>query len=220
MAGPFRQDKVLEWRMLSSIIKDIDEDRSREIHVTDLVYECVRRAYYEKTEGYGVTGFDTAMVLWTGKKLHETGLEGCEHEVPVEMELGGVTVVGRIDELCDGGDLIVDKKTTRHVPSSPYDHHVFQVLLYALALKKMGRRVPSRGAVIYIDVSGLNIRAYTFQITASLLDKVEREATARAVELAAALKLRRPPRPRPGWLCQYCSYVRRCSLDGYSGVEG
>ena len=160
-----------------------------------------------------MTGLDTALVLWAGKKLHETGMDGCEHEVPVEMELGGVRVVGRIDELCDGGDLVVDKKSTRRLPSRPYEHHVYQVLLYALALTKMGRRRPRRGAIVYIDVAGLDVAAYEFPITQSMLDAVEREATRRAQLLARALREGRPPPPSPGWLCRYCSYVRRCALD-------
>jgi len=205
---------VIAWRLIRSIFRELEEDRSREIHVTDLVYECPRRAYYEKVYGYGVTSLQSAFVLWIGKKLHETGMDGCDHEVAVEGELGGVRVVGSIDELCEGGDLIVDKKTTRRIPRQPHEHHVLQVLIYALLLQKMGRRVPRRGAIVYIDVANAETKSYEFPITATALASVEKEVAPRARELATALATGKPPKPRPGWLCNYCSYVRRCALDG------
>lgn len=214
-----RPNSELAHRMFKSIVREIAEDRSGEIHVTDLVYSCVRRAYYEKVLKYGVVNRDSAIILWMGKKLHETGMIGCDHEVPIEMELGGVRVVGSIDELCDDGDLIIDKKSAKNAPSQPYEHHVFQVLLYAVALRKMGRRVPSRGAIVYFDKTRADIRAYEFKITGKLLDEVEYEATRRARELAEALEKKRPPKPRPGWLCNYCPYVSVCALEDDSDED-
>ena len=210
----YRESNELVLRMRKSIMDELDEDRSKEVHVTDLVYGCARKAWFEKTLGYGITDTTSMIVLWTGKKLHETGMVGCEHEVKIEMNLGGVRVVGSIDELCDDGELVVDKKTTRGHPSKPYDHHVMQVLLYALALKKMGRKVPSRGAIVYINVVDGTLKAYEFMITASVLDRVEREASERAKEIWNAMQSGKPPRARPGWLCNYCSYIGQCAKIG------
>ena len=208
----FRRSDELAWRLVKGIMLELEEDRSREIHVTDLVYECPRRAWYEKKLGYGVTSLDTAFILWVGKKLHETGMDGCEHEVPVEFELGGVRVVGRIDELCDGGDLVVDKKSTRRRVSKPYDHHVMQVLLYAEALRQMRGRVPSRGAVVYMNVADNEVTAFEFRITRVMLEQAVREAARRARELWEAMVSGRVPGARHGWICNYCPYVRLCAL--------
>ena len=63
---------LLKRLILKGVALELQEDRSREIHVTDLVYPCIRKAYYQKTMPPAYKGETSLLTLWIGKKLHET----------------------------------------------------------------------------------------------------------------------------------------------------
>lgn len=202
-------------RFWTSLVKDVAEDRSNEIHVSDLLYECVRRAWYSKKVGEVVADPHGLIAVWVGKKLHEMPI--CdEHEVEVKYTTqDGVEVVGRIDELCRSGDeyVIIDKKTTRQIPSKPYDHHIKQTLYYAYMLQKQrGVRV-GKVAILYIDVSNLEIKPYVIPVNQIAIEQAGREMEERARILKQSLEADKPPERQIGWWCSYCSMFRRCFTE-------
>jgi len=211
------------WRAVIKRIEEDSGDRSG-IHVTDLVYDCLRRAYYDKKLGdlvSAVSDSEGLMVLWIGQMLHEMPFgEGCEHEKPVEIVFdGGVKVEGRVDELCQlssGAYIVVDKKTARSIPNAPYDHHVKQVLFYSAILSKVyGYKIASAG-VFYLDVANLKTKLYVIPVTQLMIEAALKEMEKKARALYQALKTGIPPSPEPGWLCSYCPYFKKCVMDGWS----
>ena len=216
-------ERLADWikfKFATAVLKELEEDRSSEIHVTDLVYDCLRRAYYEKTDGQ-IASEDSALVLWIGKKLHETEFAGCEHEKELSFSAEGVTIVGRADEVCRTGDgwyVVIDKKTCRRVPSSPYEHHVKQLEMYAAVLKYVYGYDVRAVAVLYIDVSNLESKVYVKSVSEMGLKAVLNEMLDKAQRLKKALEGEKPPEARPHWLCKYCPYWSRCIRDGLGGV--
>jgi CRISPR/Cas system-associated exonuclease Cas4 (RecB family) len=225
-----QQEKTIEVdvsnRFWKAVIKKLEEesgDRSG-IHVTDLVYDCLRRAYYDKKFGEfvgAVSDSEGLMVLWIGQMLHEMPLgEGCEHEKPIEITFTeGAKVEGRVDELCQLGNgtyIVIDKKTTRNIPNAPYDHHVKQVLFYSAILSKVyGYKVSSAG-IFYLDVANLKTKLFVIPVTQIMMEAALKEMERKAVLLHQALETGIPPTPEPGWLCSYCPYFKKCVMDGWS----
>ncbi|MEM1759596.1 MAG: PD-(D/E)XK nuclease family protein [Thermofilaceae archaeon] len=211
-----RVEDALLARFWASVIKYLDESSgSREgIHVTDLLYDCLRRAWYGKRVGEPISDPQGVLAVLVGQKLHEIAV--CdEHEVAVEhVTSRGTRVVGRVDEICTvGGETVVlDKKTTRQLPSKPHEHHVRQVTFYAAVLHRAGRRV-DRVAVLYVDVANLQTRLFVLPVTPVGLEQALAELETLADGLAAALASDTPPPRRMGWWCDYCSLFRRCMTE-------
>lgn len=207
------------WLASIKYLEEQSGDRSS-IHVTDLVYDCMRRAYYDKVVGDAITESKGLMIVWIGQLLHSMPM--CEeHEVSVsyEFEREGrkYRIEGRIDELCvfDGRLVVVDKKTTRDIPRSPYEHHVKQVLMYSFILWKTRGVKPSYVSILYIDVASGQADAFVIPVEEMSLSIIGREMEDKAVELASALESGKPPRAVRGWLCGYCSHFKRCVKDGW-----
>ena len=227
MSRPIEKQIELEianrfWRAVIRKVEEGSGDR-RGIHVTDLVYDCLRRAYYDKRLGElisAVSDSEGLMVVWIGQMLHEMPIDParCEHEKQIEVELDGVKVEGRIDEVCRFGEthVVIDKKSTRTIPSSPYDHHVKQVLFYsAILIKRYGYRV-SHAGILYLDVANLKTRLFIFPVSMQMVDVAMKEMEKKAKTLHHSLSRNIPPPPDPGWLCSYCPYFKRCVMDGWS----
>lgn len=199
-------------RFWTALIKDVSEDRSGEIHVSDLLYECIRRAWYSKRIGEVISDPQGLIAVWVGRKLHEMPI--CdEHEVPVKYTtVDGVEVIGRIDELCKDGDgyFILDKKTTRQIPNRPYDHHIKQTLFYAFMLQKMRGVKVNKIGILYIDVSNLEIKSYVVPVNNAMIEQAGKELELKAKILYETLKNDKPPNRQIGWWCNYCSMFRRC----------
>jgi len=212
----------LQYKFYRAVLRELEEDRTQEIHVTDLVYDCLRRAYYSKKHPIHAADEASALVLWIGKKLHETIVCEDGHEVEVELQIADeVSVKGSIDEMCqiDGYTVIIDKKTTRNIPSKPYDHHVKQVKIYAMILyKTRGIRV-QYGGILYIDVNNLYSKLYMFPVQMLEIEQLYNEVVEKAWKLYIAMKENTAPEAEPGWICKYCPYWQLCVQHGIGGGE-
>jgi len=209
------------WRAVIKRLEEGSGDRSG-IHVTDLVYDCLRRAYYDKKLGdlvSAVSDSEGLMVVWIGQMLHEMPIDpvSCEHEKEIEIEFDGVRVEGRVDEACRIGDsyVVIDKKSSRAIPNVPHDHHIKQVLFYSAILsKRYGYRVSHVG-VLYLDVANLKTKLFLIPVSIQMLEVALRELERKAKALSQALQSNTPPLPDPGWLCSYCPYFKKCVVDGW-----
>lgn len=195
-------------------LKDMEEDRGNSIHVTDLVYYCLRHAYYAKQQPQYSLSREGILAVWIGKRLHETPL--CErHEVELSYEADGVDIEGRIDELCNinGEWVIVDKKTTRNTPSTPHEHYVKQLTYYAwLAKQALGIEV-KRVALLYINVAANEVKVITIPLTPLAVEQAGRELLEKAKILHQSLTNNTLPPRKFGWLCNYCQYFKRCVTE-------
>lgn len=209
------EDKMKQV-FLKRVLEDMEEDRGDDIHVSDLVYDCLRRPYYARKEKEFVEdiiadGLDehTLLTFWIGKKVHEMSMSD-EHEVPVMF--GGV--VGRIDEIVKIGnkEYIVDKKTVRREVKNAYSHHIKQIEYYsALLFAQTGREI-NDGMIIYIDVNNCSVNPIVVKLEkdkAKLLLEIENKYKT----LKNALEKDILPKACPSWLCNYCRYFSKCIRD-------
>ena len=183
-------------------LEDAREHDPLSVSVTALVYDCMRRGYYQKTEPETMS-VDGALRVGTGKKLHEIPFNADKsgHEILLKWE--GIT--GIVDEYHDG--VIVDKKTTRDIPKNPYGNHIKQIEYYKVLLEENGHPVVG-GAVLYEDVDHAQIRAFSVKLRGS--KEIKGEMLAKRDILAPALKNRALPPRSVSWLCKYCNFSKKC----------
>jgi intein/homing endonuclease len=177
MADDYVRSLVLlrHRRSMSQYLKD---GREKAYHVTDFVYGCPRYAKWiydlrmqENSEDRPLSERDMT-VFTIGKKLDELPV-GDWHHVKIRKTIGGLEIVGEIDDLIIDEDLaiIIDKKHIRgRPPKEAHSHYIAQVNTYAYFLKsgcaidsveagdlkELSRRLKDvnyyHGAVLYIDV--------------------------------------------------------------------
>lgn len=190
----------IKERILESINK---QNKRREgIHVTSLVYGCLRRSYYEQTVGDGLFNLKTLLTFWIGRAIHMTPLLK-EHELQLEFE----GIVGTVDDFEPEEGLLIDKKTCKLIPKEAYSHHKKQIEYYIWLLKKNGHDV-KKAYVLYIDI--VNKKLELFPVFARNLDVIEKEILERKNMLLEALNNKEMPPRSMSWLCDYCSFSGRC----------
>lgn len=199
----YEEDPSVVEKFLLSIYKylgNTEDDYRYKIHVSDLIYDCTRRAYYNKIYPT-IVDIAGALRMSIGKAVHEIQMSP-GHEMEIEFE----GILGHIDEYWDG--IVVDKKTCRMIPREPYSHHVKQVEMYRAMLLERGYEV-ERLAILYIDVSKPEIKAYSWEPQFDPLDVLDEMLTKKAVLLDALKSGIAPPR-HVSWECNYCPYAWQC----------
>lgn len=199
-----------DWEVLeafyTAIFKECKE-KHHPISVTALVYDCLRRAFYNVVVPEEIIDPSGKIRIWIGKKLHETPIYQKN-----EVELSYKGVHGRVDEYDPSTRRIVDKKTTRKIPREPYEHHVKQLLFYKVIMEKNGFPV-DKATLLYIDVNTTDIASYPVDLSKINLDTVEKEMLDKANKLRKALLSGILPPRHMSWLCYYCSFFGWCFLD-------
>ena len=212
------------------------EDRTKEIHVTD-VTGCLRKAYYSKKVESAEYPHEM-LVRYLGTQVHgaiERNDEYMQSEIPLKLD----GLVGRTDIVYKDGRL-VDSKTTRWMVLGrlPYGSHELQVNIYAYILKKQGVDV-NRLQIQYIDLSGptkcrackksvvsingelrcpqcgefvrnAHLGAALIEIPFYPEEVVKDYIENRVTSLQAALDMGFEPEKEPGFLCAYCPAIDIC----------
>ena len=183
-------------------------------HVTSLVYDCVRKMYYDLVfQNERKIDLKGAIRTWIGRKLHTTRFLNGELELALcwDKYLQGV-----IDEY--DYPILLDKKTVRAIPRLPRPHHVKQLEYYKLLLHKNNYRVDNLiGCLLYINVQSAEVKAYVFPLTKNLND-IEKEVIEKYTILQKSLQTGLlPPRVIQQWeygsvstVCDYCHHYGRC----------
>ncbi|HMN10992.1 MAG TPA: PD-(D/E)XK nuclease family protein [Bellilinea sp.] len=214
------------------------EDRTEEIHVTDLT-QCLLKAYYDKTDPepeYVHLG----MYKMLGKAVHAYMEQAVKDDpnIEAEVEISDAGIDGRIDAVM--GDDIIDFKTTGYIVENnlPYGNHAEQVNLYRQMAKKEGNLYiqyvsmqgpprcqkkngykPCNTPVVMQDGVVLCPKCGTISkqqhLGAKIVDiDVENVdyMQERAEKLKAAMESGTPPDAEPGWLCSYCPHLKKCTV--------
>jgi len=218
-----RYADAIKTVFVQRVMEDMKENREG-IHVSDLVYPCVRKAYFNKV--YGHRGEDDIgqlterelLTFWIGKKIHELPITAF-HEVPVEY----MGVKGTFDEaiFADGNFIIIDKKTSNKIPKSAYEHHKTQIRFYALMHYKTTGVKAKYGAVIYIQkYTGMDspevIKVFVFPI--GDYEEIELTFMERYHQLTEALEKGKVPERVPSFMCNYCPWHMKCFAEGRHDV--
>jgi putative RecB family exonuclease len=132
-------------------------------------------------------------------------------ELKLEADLGEIKLRGIIDRLeLDGDDLVVTDYKTGSVPSEYVENaRLAGVHVYSLLCERMLGRRPARIQLLYLSKPEAIIARPSDRSTAS----VERKALAvwEAIERACRFD---DFRPRPGRLCDFCSFRPYCPAHG------
>jgi len=181
----------------------VDGPRREGIHVTELVYDCLRKGYYAHHYGEGFFDIKTLTTFWIGKALHKTKI--LKHN---EMTLKWNGIVGTVDDYEKG--VLIDKKTTTFTPKDPWKHHIKQLEYYALLLTK--NNIPFKEAhIVYINITDKKFTIFPVKIRD--FETIEKEIIRKKEIFEKALKDSKSPTRKVGWLCSYCSYASVCFGD-------
>jgi RecB family exonuclease len=215
--------RAVESKFIHALLTFLsEEDRGVKPHLTNFVYKCLRRGYWEWQENKNrkekeLRQLDEKETLTfaIGKKVHEIPMSKY-HEFEVEYK--GIT--GTVDEILflEKAIVIVDKKTSVALRELA-EHHQVQVEYYAVMLyengyladvkivgnKQVGK--PLWGAVLYVDINGKAINAQVFKID---LIKAKRELDEKIEIFKKCDETGKVPQSYIYWLCSYCPYYAPC----------
>jgi putative RecB family exonuclease len=133
-------------------------------------------------------------------------------ELKLEADLGGSRLRGVIDrlELDTDGELVVTDYKTGSVPSEFWESKSLSgVHIYALLCERMLGKRPARVQLFYLSKPEAIIATPTDQS----IRGVERKTNAMRAAIATACE-REDFRPRPGRLCEFCSFQGYCPAFG------
>ena len=138
--------------------------------------------------------------------VHPIGLE-----LKVAAQLDGIRLRGIIDRLdLEGDELIITDYKTGSVPSEFHENsRLAGVHIYSLLCERMLGRRPSRIQLYYLSKPEAIIARPTEQSTTG----VERKANAVWTAIRRGCE-RDDFRPRPGPLCNYCTFKPYCPAHG------
>lgn len=179
------------------------------VHVTEITFPCLRKAWLERRLGQFGTGKDI-LTLFHGTALHISKM------LPEnEMTLSYKGVIGRLDEYDPEERVLIDKKSIKKIYKTylPKPEHIFQLEIYALLLAKANKPVPTEYHILYIEKDPEQNRLYPCDVTKKIRDfkDVEDEVmTAKNLILGDSP----PPRVCNDWSCDYCPFVPKCYGEG------
>ena len=227
MADEYVKSLVL-LRHRKSMSQYLKDGREKAYHVTDFVYGCPRYAKWiydlrmqENSEDRPLSERDMT-VFTIGKKLDELPV-GDWHHVKLRKTIGGLEIVGEIDDLIIDDDLVIviDKKHIRgRPPKEAHSHYIAQVNTYAYFLKsgcvidgvevgdlkELLRRLKDvnyyHGAVLYIDV-GLETTVISDVVDWEIEDRDFEQIRENLTSMVSSITIAKDgvPEPHISWFC-------------------
>jgi hypothetical protein len=187
---------------------------------------CLRKQYYDFVSPKPPTPEELA-IFATGKGIHEAVADALQNsgvvsvdriEMPVSLQLSKeVTLTGRVDILLAkmmGREVIVEVKSSSHLPQQPHENHVMQLQTYLHALNL------ELGLLLYWDKRTGQISSFRVERDASWLNKIgERTFILDAHLRAGRVPLREAFVMGKYWECDYCPYLAECDPFNLNGVE-
>ncbi len=210
-------DKIVEY------LNSTNEKRKVSVHVTSLVYGCIRRSLFELRRGsFAIskeTEGDGVFRIWMGTKLHETPITD-KHETELELDCGEFKITGTYDEMVEmnGEKYILDKKFVGYTPKSMYPHHRTQVAFYATLLKRLKNVVVNGVILLYYNLTAKNgerVTPYIQQLTDADYDYYDKRLDSYIMKLKEHFNDEMPPNiysddNREDWVCAYCPFFEIC----------
>lgn len=177
------------------------------IAVTEAVFPCLRKAYYDRTRRRVPTPIEAIKTL--GSEVHALlqeamRSEGYVTEVGVGLELKDFKLVGRVDAVKydDEGNAVeaVEIKSSNGLKNHALESHRLQLQTYLALLKA------KKGYLIYIDRGSGRVRVFEIKPNTKALTKV----ILRAKQLYEALSNHEEPPPNQGPWCRLCPHYWHC----------
>jgi len=137
-----------------------------------------------------------------------TNVAPLDRELDMLEDLGGITIRGildRIDELPNGSLVITDYKSGKAPPERYALPAFFALKIYALLIKKQFGRTPVEVRLLYLNGPTM----YRLAIEDRQLEAMDRQLRALWGAIDRAIERNDFP-PRPGRLCDWCSFKDMC----------
>jgi len=164
---------------------------------------------FESAEEERRWGIESLTVLLNYFTLEDpTMVAPLDRELDMLEDLGGITIRGildRIDELPDGNLVITDYKSGKAPPERYAPPAFFALKIYALLIKKQLGRTPVEVRLLYLNGPTM----YRMPIEDRQLDAMDRQLRALWTAIDRAIDRDQFP-PRPGRLCDWCSFKDVC----------
>lgn len=131
-----------------------------------------------------------------------------ERELDLLEELDGITIRGildRMEELPDGSLVVTDYKTGAAPPERYALPAFFALKIYALLIRSREGRTPTELRLLYLNGPTM----YRLPVDDQQLDAMHRQLRALWEAIERAMRQQRFP-PRPGRLCDWCSFREMC----------
>ncbi len=134
-------------------------------------------------------------------------LEPLERELDMLQPVGNMTIRGILDRMEETADglVITDYKTGKAPPERYAIPAFFALKIYALLIRERTGRTPDRLRLMYLN----GPTVYEIPITERQLNAMERQLGALWTAINRAITTDNFP-PRPGRLCDWCSYRDIC----------
>jgi len=207
------------------------QEKRTNIHVSDLVSDCMRKPWYRLRDyQQKEKSFGEALPLVHGTMLHEcVNLGGIEHELKLAGNIKTMKPVeytnkprkkdryeciqGSMDDLIEIDDelVICDKKTTKQIPKIVSEQYQQQLNIYKLLYYINYNVEVKTGAIIYIDKTSAWNKHKT--ITFELLDI--QDIREYCLESLGVLKQEGIPDRTESFLCNWCPFYKECAPNVY-----
>ena len=140
-----------------------------------------------------------------------------DRELDMTEDLGGIVIRGildRMEETDDGRLVITDYKTGKAPPERYALPAFFALKIYALLIRRRLGRTPDEVKLIYLN----GPTVYRIAVNDSQLDAMDRQLRALWAAIERAME-NDDFRPRPGRLCDWCSFQDICPAFAASTDE-
>jgi putative RecB family exonuclease len=199
-------------------------DLPRETRTPEALYDLFRRAWAEArvTEEYEglfasveeerAWGLQSLAILANYFAVEDpTAFDPIERELDLLEDLDGITIRGildRMEERPDGSLVISDYKTGKAPPEQYALSAFFALKIYALLIRRRTGRTPDAVRLIYLGGPDGPV-VYEIRVNDSQLDAMDRQLRALWATIDRAIARDDFP-PRPGPLCDWCSFRDIC----------
>ncbi|RLG56361.1 MAG: CRISPR-associated protein Cas4 [Candidatus Hydrothermarchaeota archaeon] len=191
---------IHEW--LAEAVKARADIDSSVIHVSEVV-GCLRRAYYARRRFFTITPYEAIVLL--GSQIHqaiESILQehGFETEFEVAVNREGIRLLGHIDAYHPQENVVLEFKTVKAVPETPYKSHKLQAETYGAMVEA------DKVYIVYISRTDGKVKVFNVKWSPSTLDFL----FDRAKLLSNCLSNNKTPPRERSHLCNYCPFKLNC----------
>ncbi len=196
-------------------------DLDAEERTAERLYDLFREAWtelrtseefaelFDGVEDERAWGIESLKVLANYFALEDpAGVRPLDRELDMLETLGDITIRGildRMDEAPNGDLIITDYKTGKAPPERYALPAFFALKIYALLIRTRLGRAPSELRLLYLG----NATMYRVSVDDAQLDAMRRQLEALWKTINRALAEEHFP-PKPGPLCDWCSFQDRC----------
>lgn len=192
-------------------------DREKETSVTDLCVMCAyckKNVYYNKVCKRPIRPSSQRRMLM-GTIVHEIPLWKDGHELGFTFE----NLRCRMDEIHIADGIIIDKKTSLHLPKVPNIYVTAQLNMYKVIAEENKERPIKINKLMVLTICVMDGKTNCLEVPIWPVEKAKKFMKDSYDELWTNVNNKTPPKIEygsAGWFCDACQYDDLCKLDSMS----